>query len=91
MDPEERALNYTEIICRHGEVTGYRRMTPRQSRRYQKKLKGDWGCYPNGDDYVPSYDGMPEAQRPKQHPTPRRADARRFAVEGRRFLERRRG
>ncbi len=52
------------------------RWTPRQMRRYQKKLKGDWGCYPDGEDYVPSFEGLPEAERPKQYRTRRRAAAR---------------
>ena len=67
MDFERRA----DIYDRHG------RWTPRQGRRYQKKLKGDWGCYPNGETYVPSFEGMPEAERPKQYPTPRQRKPRR--------------
>lgn len=73
MDFERRA----DVYDRRGH------WTPRQMRRYQKKLKGDWGCYPNGEDYVPSYDGMPEAGRPKQRPTPRRAAARAAMLERR--------
>lgn len=58
--------------------------TPRQLRRYVKKLQGDWGCYPDGREYHPDFSYLPDAEQPKNRPTPRRADARAAMLERRR-------
>ncbi len=84
MDPEQRAINYTEVTGPDGENAGWRRMTPRQAQRWRKKLRGDWGSQADGEDYVPSFEGLPEAERPKQYRTRRRRDARAARLERRR-------
>lgn len=91
MDPEKRAILYTEVTGPDGENAGWRRMTPRQQHRWRKKLRGDWGCQPDGEDYVPSFSHLPDAERPKRYRTLSRANAIRRRLNVRRQAEARRG
>ena len=82
IEPEARGLGYTELFGPDGEHAGWRRrMTPRQARRYWHKLNRAWGSYEPVDE------DTPVAERPKGHPTPRRADAIRGRLALRRFAE----
>jgi hypothetical protein len=83
IDPEARELLYTEMFGPDGTFTGRRRMTmtPPQGRRYRHKLNRAWGGYET------VYEDTPAAERPKGHPTPRRADAIRGRLALRRFAE----
>jgi iron only hydrogenase large subunit-like protein len=78
MDPESRRAYYTMqrgILCGH---SGPFLHTARQSRRaWHKELRAQ-------ADYEPVDVGIPEAERPKGHPTPRRKNA----IEGKRAMRR---
>lgn len=85
MDPVTRRVYYTlqrNVLTGSG---GPYRHTARQSRRaWHKELRAQ-------NDHEPVDVETPEAERPKGHPTPRRADAIRGRRALRRFAEHTRG
>ena len=85
IEPEARGLAYTELTGPDSTHVGWRgRMTGPQARRYWHKLNRAWGGYEPVDVDTPA------AERPKGHPTPRRADAIRGRLALRRYAEARR-
>ena len=46
MDPDKRAIYYTEILAPDGSNAGWRRMTPAQRRRWTRKAHRDGFAWP---------------------------------------------
>jgi hypothetical protein len=71
---------------RRRQLYRYPFMTVGQGRRYRHKLRRELGTFLAGDGHYAG-DAVSRTERNKGHATPRRADALRFRLAGRRFLE----